>query len=70
VCDTRGSNAGWVPDTRARTDGEDGEGGGRWGEEVVLAALAGRPVMIYIGRAGAICIASVFTGRDEAMPAG
>lgn len=26
--------------------------------------------MIYVGRAGAICIASVFTGRDEATPRG
>jgi len=56
VCDTRGSARGG---SRARTAREEGR-----------YALAERPVMIYIGRAGAICIASVFTGRDEAMPAG
>lgn len=38
--------------------------GGRW------CAIAERPAMIYVGRADAICIASVFTGRDEATPAG
>lgn len=37
---------------------------GRW------CTITGRPEMIYVGRAGAICIASVFTGRDEATPAG
>lgn len=38
--------------------------GERW------CAIVGRPAMIYVGRAGAICIASVFTGRDEATPTG
>lgn len=38
--------------------------GERW------CTITGRPEMIYVGRAGAICIASVFTGRDEAMLGG
>jgi len=36
--------------------------GERWCE------IVGHPAMIYVGRAGAICIASVFTGPDEATP--
>lgn len=62
--DVRTRERTYACDTRGYNTGMSPGCGERW------CTITGRPEMIYVGRAGAICIASVFTGRDEATPAG